>query len=162
VSTQRDTERALLAKERRELRADPTAELDELAALYEQRGLTPATARTVAKELSERDPVRAHAEAELGIDPDELTNPWAAAGSSALSFTVGALLPLVAILLPAAAFRVPVTFAAVLSALAVTGLVSARLGGAPIGRAVVRNITGGALALVITYALGHAVGGVLG
>lgn len=161
VSTQRDTERALLAKERRELREDPTAELDELAALYEQRGLTPKTAMTVAEELTEHDAVRAHAEAELGIDPDDLTSPWQAAGSSALSFTVGALLPILAILLPSAAFRVPVTVAAVLSALAFTGFVSARLGGAPIGRAVVRNVSGGGLALAITYALGHLVGGAL-
>jgi VIT1/CCC1 family predicted Fe2+/Mn2+ transporter len=161
VSTQRDTERALLAKERRELREDPTAELDELAALYEQRGLTPKTAMTVAEELTEHDAVRAHAEAELGIDPDDLTSPWQAAGSSALSFTVGALLPILAILLPSAAFRVPVTVAAVLSALAFTGFVSARLGGAPIGRAVVRNVSGGGIALAITYALGHLVGGAL-
>jgi VIT1/CCC1 family predicted Fe2+/Mn2+ transporter len=158
VSTQRDTEQALLSKERRELRADPAAELDELAGIYEAKGLSSATARTVAEELTDHDAFAAHAEVELGIDPDELTNPWEAALSSALSFTVGALLPLLAILLPPTTWRVPVTVVAVLLALMITGAVSAALGGAPKGRAVLRNVIGGALALAITYAIGHLVG----
>jgi VIT1/CCC1 family predicted Fe2+/Mn2+ transporter len=162
VSTQRDTERALLTKERRELRDDPAAELEELADLYEQRGLSPATARTVAQELSDHDAVRAHAEVELGIDPDNLTNPWQAALSSALAFTIGALLPLIAILLPPTTFRVPVTVVAVLAALAITGLTSARLGGAPPGSATIRNVVGGGLALAITYAIGYLVGAAVG
>jgi len=95
---------------------------------------------------------------ELGIDPDDLTNPWQAALSSALSFTVGALLPLIAILLPPTTVRIPVTVAAVLVALVVTGAVSASLGGAPKQRAITRNIIGGSLALGITYAIGHLVG----
>ena len=154
VSTQRDTEQALLSKERRELRDDPTAELDELAALYEAKGLSAATARTVAEELTDHDPFAAHAEVELGIDPEELTNPWQAA----LSVTVGALLPLIAILTPPTTWRIPVTVVAVLVALVITGAVSAGLGGAPKGRAVVRNVVGGGLALAITYAIGHLVG----
>jgi VIT1/CCC1 family predicted Fe2+/Mn2+ transporter len=158
VSTQRDTERALLVKERRELRDDPVAELDELKRIYEQKGLSESTAETVAKELTDHDAFAAHAEVELGIDPDELTNPWQAAMSSALSFTVGALLPLFAILLPPVSLRIPVTVAAVLIALVVTGAVSAGLGGAPKQRAVVRNMIGGGLALAITYAIGHLVG----
>ncbi len=158
VSTQRDTEKALLRKERRELRDDPAAELDELAALYEAKGLKVTTARTVAEELTAHDAFAAHAEIELGITPGELTNPWQAAFSSALSFTVGALLPLVAILLPPITWRVPVTVIAVLAALIVTGAVSAALGGAPKQRAVLRNVIGGGLALVITYAIGHLVG----
>ena len=158
VSTQRDTERALLSKERGELREDPAAELDELAALYEAKGLSTATARTVAEELTDHDAFAAHAEVELGIDPDDLTNPWQAALSSALSFTVGALLPLIAILLPPTTVRIPVTVAAVLIALVVTGAVSASLGGAPKQRAITRNIIGGSLALGITYAIGHLVG----
>lgn len=162
VSTQRDTERALLIKERQELRDDPEAELQELADLYEARGLTPRTARTVANELSDGDVLRAHAEAELGIDPDDLTSPWQAGAASALSFTVGALLPLLAILLPPLTLRIPVTVAAVLVALAATGFTSARLGGAPAGRAVVRNVVGGGLALAITYLLGHLMGGAIG
>ena len=158
VSAQRDTEEALLRQERRELRADPSAELDELAALYEAKGLSAATARTVAEELTDYDPVVAHAEVELGFDPSELTSPWQAALSSALSFSVGALLPLIAILTAPIALRIPVTVAAVLLALVVTGAVSAGLGGAPKNRAVLRNFVGGGLALAITYAIGHLVG----
>jgi VIT1/CCC1 family predicted Fe2+/Mn2+ transporter len=162
VSTQRDTEMALLVKERRELREDPAAELEELASLYEAKGLSRTTAQTVAEELTEHDAFAAHAEIELGITPGELTNPWQAALSSALSFTVGALLPLVAILLPPIAWRVPVTVVAVLLALVITGSVSAALGGAPRLRAVLRNVIGGGLALAITYAIGHLVGAAIG
>lgn len=162
VSTQRDTERALLTKERGELRDDPGAELDELTGIYEKKGLAPSTARSVAEELTSHDAFAAHAEAELGIDPEALTSPWAAAFSSALSFTVGAVLPLVAILLPPTSLRVPVTVVTVLIALAVTGLVSARLGGAPALRAVLRNVLGGGVALVVTYVIGHLAGGVIG
>ncbi len=158
VSTQRDTEQALLNKERQELRDDPVAELDELAEMYEAKGLSTATARTVAEELTDNDAFAAHVEVELGIDPDELTNPWQAALSSACSFTVGALLPLIAILAPPTAWRIPVTVAAVLLALVITGALSARLGGAPVGRALARNVIGGGLALVVTYAIGHLVG----
>ncbi len=158
VSAQRDTERALLRQERRELRADPSAELDELAGLYEAKGLSAATARNVAEELTGHDPLVAHAEVELGFDPFELTNPWQAALSSALSFGLGALLPLIAILVAPIALRIPVTVAAVLLALVVTGALSARLGGAPKSRAVLRNFVGGGLALAITYLVGHLVG----
>lgn len=158
VSTQRDTERALLGKERAELRDDPEAELEELAALYEAKGLSTATARTVAEELTDHDAFAAHVDVELGIDPTDLTNPWQAALSSALSFTIGALLPLIAILLPPPAFRVPVTVAAVLVALVITGAASAALGKAPKQAAVVRNVVGGGLALAITYVVGHLVG----
>ncbi len=158
VSTQRDTERALLSKERLELHDDPAAELDELAALYEARGLSTATARTVADELTDHDAFAAHAEVELGIDPKDLTNPWQAAASSALSFTIGALLPLIAILIPPTTWRIPVTVVAVLLALMLTGAVSAGLGGAPKGRAVLRNVIGGGLALAITYLIGLLVG----
>jgi vacuolar iron transporter family protein len=158
VSAQRDTEQALLQQESRELRADPSAELDELAALLEGKGLSAATARTAAEELTDHDPMIAHAEVELGFDPAELTNPWHAALSSALSFSVGALLPLIAILVAPIALRIPVTVAAVLLALVITGAVSARLGGAPKHRAVLRNFIGGGLALAITYVVGHLVG----
>jgi vacuolar iron transporter family protein len=158
VSTQRDTEQALLSKERGELREDPAAELDELAALYEAKGLSTTTARTVAEELTDHDAFAAHAEVELGIDPTDLTNPWQAALSSALSFTIGALLPLIAILLPPNMLRIPVTVAAVLLALVITGAASAGLGGAPKQRAITRNIVGGAVALAVTYGIGHLVG----
>jgi VIT1/CCC1 family predicted Fe2+/Mn2+ transporter len=158
VSSQRDTERALLEKERRELEQYPEAELQELTEIYVAKGLTEATAAQVAKELTANDPFAAHVDAELGIDPDALTNPWHAAISSAISFTVGALLPLLAIILPGASIRVPVTFVVVLIALAITGNVSATLGKANPRVAMVRIVGGGALAMVVTYAVGALVG----
>lgn len=162
VSTQRDTERALLYTEGQELKLQPDAEMDELAGLYEARGLSPQTARQAATELTAFDPLAAHAELELRIDPENLTNPWLAAISSALSFTIGALLPLIAILLPPPHARIPVTVAAVLLALAITGWVAARLGGAQPLRPILRVTVGGAMAMAITFAIGHLVGATIG
>ena len=158
VSTQRDSEKALLAKERRELAEDPEAELAELAEIYQAKGLSGDTARRVAHELSEHDAFAAHVDAELGIDPEELTRPKQAAAASAVSFTVGALLPLVAILLPPETWRVPVTAIAVLVALSLTGWISARLGDAPAAPPIARVVIGGALGLAATYGIGHLVG----
>jgi len=158
VSTQRDTQKALLALERRELAETPAKELDELAGLYEAKGLSPATARAVAKELTAHDVFAAHVDVELGIDPDDLTDPWQAALSSAVSFTLGALLPLIAILAPPVVARIPVTFAAVLLALALTGTISARLGGGDPRRAVLRIVAGGAIAMMVTYGIGQLLG----
>lgn len=155
VSTQRDTERAALHTERRELAEMPEAELDELAGLLESKGLSAATARAAAEELTARDPLAAHAEVELGIDPTDLANPWVAALSSAVSFTLGALVPLLMIVSVPEAARIPVTFVAVLCALAATGSISAWLGRARRGRAVLRVVFGGALAMAVTYAVGQ-------
>ncbi|WP_405695839.1 VIT family protein [Streptomyces sp. NBC_01185] len=158
VSTQRDSEKAALATEERELEETPEAELAELTGLLEEKGLSHELAREAALQLTERDALRAHAEVELGIDPDELTNPWHAAGASFLAFTVGALLPLLAIVLPPPSARLPVTVLSVLAALALTGWGSARLGEAAAGRAVARNMAGGALAMGVTYAAGALLG----
>ncbi|MEW1890187.1 VIT family protein [Streptomyces sp. NBC_00523] len=158
VSTQRDSEKAALATEKRELQETPEAELAELTGLLEGKGLSREVAHEAAVQLTERDALRAHAEVELGIDPDDLTNPWHAAGASFLAFTVGALLPLLAIVLPPATARVPVTVLSVLAVLAVTGWWSARLGEAAPGRAVLRNMGGGAVAMAVTYAAGHLLG----
>ncbi|WP_019931067.1 VIT family protein [Nocardia sp. BMG111209] len=158
VSTQRDTERAVLSKERRELAEEPDYELRELAAIYVGKGLSAATARQVARELTAHDAFAAHADAELGLNPEDLTDPWQAAASSAVAFTLGALLPLLAITLPPATWRVPVTIVAVLIALAITGTVSARLGGSRPRRAVLRVVVGGALAMAITYGIGQLLG----
>ncbi len=158
VSTQRDTEKALLEKERRELAESPEEEQAELAAMYQHKGLSPQTAKLVAQELTDHDAFAAHVDIELNIDPDDLTNPWHAAAASAISFSVGALLPLLAILLPPPSARIPVTFAAVLFALALTGTISARLGGSGQSRAVVRILIGGALAMIVTYGIGQLVG----
>jgi len=158
VSSQRDTELAALATEKRELREYPAAELAELAALYQAKGLSSGTALRVAKELTAHDPLAAHAEAELGLKLDELTSPWQAAAASAVSFLLGALLPLVAILLPPAGWRVPVTVVAVLAALALTATISARLSGANQRRVLLRVLVGGALGLAVTYGIGHLFG----
>ncbi|MFE3634149.1 VIT family protein [Streptomyces cellostaticus] len=160
VSTQRDSEKAALAQERRELREQPDAELQELTQMLEERGLSEEVAREAAEQLTERDALRAHARVELGIDPDELSNPWHAAWASFLAFTVGALLPLLAIVLPPAALRLPVTVLCVLAALVLTGWSSARLGAAAPGRAVLRNTAGGALAMGVTYVAGTLLGAV--
>lgn len=162
VSTQRDTELALLAKERRELREDPADELAELTAIYQAKGLSPRTARSVAEELTAHDALAAHLEAELHMDPEELTSPWHAAGASALSFVAGAVLPLLAIMLSPAGWRVPVTVLVVLVALALTGAVSARLGTANVRRAVTRVVVGGGLGLAVTYVIGHLFGTAIG
>lgn len=115
-------------------------------------------AREAAQQLTERDALRAHARVELGIDPDDLTNPWHAAGASFVSFTVGALLPLLAIVLPPGGWRLPVTVVSVLASLLVTGWVSARLGAADPRHAVLRNVAGGALAMGVTYLAGVLLG----
>jgi len=158
VSSQRDSERALLAKERTELDQFPDEELEELVEIYVAKGASEGTARKLAEELTAKDPFAAHVDAELGIDPNDLTNPWHAALSSAIAFTIGALLPLIAILVPPSDVRVPITFAVVVIALAITGAVSARLGRASWRPAVVRLVIGGALAMVITYGIGEFLG----
>ncbi len=162
VSSQRDSEAAQLATERRELRDFPAAELDELASIYRAKGLSSDTAMLVAAELTTHDALAAHADAELRINPEDLTNPRHAAVASALSFLLGAALPLLAILLPPASLRVPVTVAAVLVALAGAGAASARVGGSDVRLAVTRVVVGGAAGLALTYAIGHLFGTVVG
>jgi VIT1/CCC1 family predicted Fe2+/Mn2+ transporter len=164
VSSQRDSEHALIEKERRELEEMPEEEYEELVQLYRDRGLTDATARQVATELTAHDALAAHLEVELHIDPDDIVNPWHAALSSAIAFTVGAILPMLAIMLTPSAARIPVTVVAVLVALAITGTMAAGIGGAPKTRAAVRLIIGGALALLATWLIGMLLGttGVIG
>jgi vacuolar iron transporter family protein len=153
VSSQSDSERALIAKERDELKRMPEQELEELAGLYREQGLSEETARLVATELTAKDALRAHLHAELNIDPDDLVSPWRAAFASAAAFTVGALLPLFSILAPES-IRVPLTFVVVLIALAITGGLGARLGGSPWRRGTIRVVVGGALALAATFLIG--------
>jgi VIT1/CCC1 family predicted Fe2+/Mn2+ transporter len=158
VSSQRDSQHALIAKETRELAEMPEIELDELTGIYQAKGLSPQTARQVAVELTEHDALKAHLEAELGITEETVVSPWQAAGASALAFFVGALLPMVAILLPPEGWRVPVTFASVVIALAATGVVGARIGGNPWLVPTLRIVVGGALALATTFAVGWLLG----
>ncbi len=158
VSSQRDSEKALLDKETWELKHFPKEELQELIGLYEAKGMTRRTAEMVAQELTEHDAFAAHVDAELGIDPDDLTNPWHAAFASALSFLLGAVIPLAAIMLAPTSFRIPATFVAVLLALVLTGTISARVGGAHAGRATFRVVVGGALAMAVTFGIGRLFG----
>lgn len=158
VSTQRDTERATTARIRQRLSRDPYREKVSLTNTFMAEGISPELSRRVAEELSAGDAVAAHAKYELNYDPDELTNPWHAAWASMLSFTVGALIPLLAMVASPQAWRIPATIVAVLVALALTGSVSAGLGGASRTRAVARVVTGGLLAMAGTYAIGSLVG----
>jgi VIT1/CCC1 family predicted Fe2+/Mn2+ transporter len=162
VSTQRDSERALIAKERRELAEFPDEEHNELVGLLRARGLSDESAVTVAAELSAGDVLRAHLDVELGLDADDLANPWMAAGSSALAFAAGAALPLVVILASPSAIRIPFTFVAVLVGLLLTGMLSAHLGGSPKRAASVRLVAGGALAMIVTFGIGELLGTAVG
>lgn len=158
VSTQRDTERVLLQKERKELATQPKQELEELALLYEAKGLSKGTAHLVAKELTAHDAFAAHVEAELHIDPAQLTNPWHAAYASASSFVVGGLVPLIAVVLAPATVRIETTVIAVLVALVATGVLSAYAAGANAATSTLRVVAGGLIAMAITFGIGRAFG----
>jgi vacuolar iron transporter family protein len=162
VSTQRDSERSILDLEAKELRQMPQTEERELAAMYVDKGLSPETAEKVARELTEHDALRAHADIEFGIDPDNLTNPWHAAWASMLAFTVGALLPLLVVAFVPDGVRVLVTVLSTVAALALTGFASARIGYSPRLPAVVRNVSGGLLAMGVTYLIGMLAGTTIG
>lgn len=158
VSTQRDTERAMLAKERNELATIPEKELEELTQIYEHKGLTRGTAELVAKELTAHDAFMAHAEAELGIDPNNLTNPWHAAWASGAAFFLGALLPLLSAYFAPENMRIGIVFVFVVVALMITGSLSAHAGGASKVKATIRVVGGGILAMIVTYAVGKLFG----
>lgn len=158
VSSQRDSERALVVKEVGELAEFPEAEFAELEVLLRDRGLSEETSRQAALEMTEHDALATHLEFELGIKEEELANPLHAAFSSAVSFTAGALLPLISILVPPAGVRVPITFVVVLLTLALTGAISADIGGSSKRQAATRLVVGGALALVATFLIGTLLG----
>jgi VIT1/CCC1 family predicted Fe2+/Mn2+ transporter len=160
VSAQRDSELAALEVERKELREDPDRELRELAWFYEQKGLSAETALTVAAELTEKDALKAHAEAELGIDSSQQVSPTQAALSSFVAFAAGSLLPPVAVTGPWIDFRIQATVIAVVASLALTGFVGAKIGGAKSLRAIVRNVVVSLLTMSVTYAIGSLVGSV--
>jgi VIT1/CCC1 family predicted Fe2+/Mn2+ transporter len=158
VSSQSDSQRAVIERKRRELAEWPEEKLSELAGAYRRKGLSEDTARRVAEELTGNNALEAHLSVDLHADEDEIANPWHAAFASAVSFTLGAVLPLLAILLPPEAWRVPVTFTSVLVALAVTGGVGAHLGGGSRGKAALRVVIGGAIALAFTFLVGRLLG----
>jgi VIT1/CCC1 family predicted Fe2+/Mn2+ transporter len=159
VSSQADAERADLRLERRELLDDPVGELAELAAIYRARGLSTQLAEEVAAELSIRDDVLAvHARDELGMTALSHARPLQAAAASSASFTAGAALPLLAVVLAPSSLRIEVTMAATLLALALTGWAGARMGGAPPARGTLRVVLWGIAAMVLTMVVGRAVG----
>ncbi|WP_440439143.1 VIT1/CCC1 transporter family protein [Pseudoglutamicibacter cumminsii] len=129
VSSQKDAEEALVAKEKRELQEDPEGELEELTQLYQEQGLSRDTAERVAVELSEKDALKAHLQMELNIDEDDIVSPWRAAFASMLAFFAGAILPMLTIVLLPPGANIVGTFIATLVALALTGAVGAKLGG---------------------------------
>jgi len=158
VSTQRDTEMALIAKERRELAEFPEEELRELAGFYVQKGLSAPLALEVATQLHAHDALAAHAETELGIDHEEFTSPWHAALASMISFLVGSIIPTLTIVLITGQAGIVATVVAAGVALMLTGYISAALGQAPRARAMLRNVTWGLAAMAVTYGIGAAVG----
>ena len=162
VSSQRDIEEADLERERRELRDAPERELSELTALLAAKGLSEETARSAARELTKHDALAAHAAEELGLQLDGLARPMQAAMVSAAAFALGAALPLLAIGLSPALIRIWITAAATLVALAGLGTWSARLGGAPVARALLRVVLGGALAMGLTAGIGYLFGTAVG
>jgi VIT1/CCC1 family predicted Fe2+/Mn2+ transporter len=158
VSSQRDAEEADIRLEARELRSDPQGELRELTGVYEARGLPPALAAEVAVTLSRRGALQAHLRDELGLDQRRLARPFQAAWASAVSFSAGAALPLLAVALAPAAARVAVAVVVTLIALGSLGGLGASLGGAPRGRATLRVVVWGAIAMAITAGIGALVG----
>jgi VIT1/CCC1 family predicted Fe2+/Mn2+ transporter len=158
VSSQRDAEQADIEREKRELGEEPQAELNELATIYVKRGLDKELAAKVAEQLSAHDRLGAHMRDELGIDHASLARPMQAAWISALSFASFALLPMAALLIAPAAYRIPTIAALSLFGLGVLGALGGYLGGASIGRAALRVTVGGALAMAVTAAVGRILG----
>ncbi len=161
VSSQRDTENADVSMERRELEADPPAELLELTNIYERRGLSADLAAQVARALTAHDQLAAHVRDELGLEEDRRARPAQAAISSALAFTSGAVLPLIAAIIFAGSARTAATVAVTLIALAGLGLTGARVGGAEELPAIIRVTAWGAAAMAVTYAIGVAAGSLI-
>jgi VIT1/CCC1 family predicted Fe2+/Mn2+ transporter len=162
VSAQRDAEQADVEREMRELVRQPRAELNELALIYMKRGLDKDLALRVAKQLSTRDRLGAHLRDELGIDQASLARPLQAAWISAASFASFAAVPIVALLVAPAAFRISAVVAGSLVTLAILGAFGGHLGGAPVGRAALRVTIGGALAMVVTASIGRLFGVAMG
>ncbi len=163
VSAQRDSERMMIDKETRELAEIPEQEHAELVSMLASYGMHTETADTAAREIAAEDRLlEAHLRLEMGIDGEDLTNPWHAAFWSAVSFLAGAALPLLSIFLAPMSMAAATVAIVTLVALAITGYVSARLADTNTGRSVLRLVIGGALGLAVTYGIGVAFGGVVG
>lgn len=158
VSSQRDSEKAFLERSRKRLKNGGATNAQELTDLYVEKGLSEKTAAQAVKELGQKQTLDVELEKELGIDPDDISSPWAAAITSALSFTAGALIPLLAVVFAPDSIRLPITVFAVLLSLVLTGTLSARAGQANQLRAALRVVVWGIGAMAITYAIGHLIG----
>ncbi|MDF0487553.1 VIT family protein [Sphingomonas sp. H39-1-10] len=158
VSSQSDTEQADLARERSELAGDTAAEVNELAGIYVERGVDPATAQIVARQLMAKDALAAHARDELGISRITTARPIQAAFTSAATFTTGAALPLAIVFVAPARWLAPSEAVGSLLFLALLGGIGARAGGAPVWTATLRVTFWGALAMALTAGIGLAVG----
>ena len=158
VSSQRDAEQADIKREEQELSSQPQAELCELAAIYEKRGLEKGLALKVAEQLSAHDRLGSHLRDELGIHPASLARPLQAAWISALSFALFACVPILALLIAPTALRIAAIAVLSLVSLAVLGAIGGRLGGAALSRAALRVTIGGALAMAVTAAIGRILG----
>jgi VIT1/CCC1 family predicted Fe2+/Mn2+ transporter len=161
VSSQSDTERADLETERQALEEEPEGELEELTRIYVSRGVDRSVAREVAVQLTEHDALAAHARDELGITETASAQPVQAAVTSAAAFSIGALLPLVAMMLAPIALAIPVLAVATLASLALLGTLSAQAGGAGALKAAARVTIWGAIAMALTAAIGSMVGKVV-
>lgn len=162
VSAQRDTEDILVKEHREAHNRDRSLEEKDIMTSLLELGMSEGTARQAAHEMSSDQRLAAHLRLELGLDEDDLTSPWMAAGASAVAFISGALLPLFAALLAPAGLKIAVIIAATLIALAITGTISARLSEAHRGRSVARLVIGGALALAVTFVIGWLFGTTVG
>ena len=161
VSSQSDTEQADLARERKELREDVGAELDELSGIYIKRGVDPALARQVAEQLMSKDALMAHARDELGISEVTTARPVQAALTSAATFAVGAAMPLLMVIVSPSSALVPIVSVASLGFLAILGAIGAKAGGADVLRATIRVTFWGALAMALTAGIGALIGAVV-
>lgn len=161
VSSQRDTENAYIKTERARLEGHPDEELEELVGVFRGKGLTSGTAHTVARELTEKDALRAHLDAEFNINEHDLNSPIAAAVASLVAFTVGGLIPLITVMAVSVRFHLQATVLAVVAALVITGYLSATVGRAPRPRAILRVVVGGVVAMIVTYGVGHIFGSIV-
>lgn len=158
VSAQRDTEKQLVAKEKWELEQFPEHEHEELVGILQSKGMSAETAEKAATEMEAHDALAAHLDMELGMDAEDLTNPWVAAGSSAVAFVVGAMIPFLCAVIAPESARVWVILLGTLVALTITGGFSAKFSDSSKSRSVTRLVVGGALALLVTYGIGWVFG----
>lgn len=158
VSSQSDTEKAFIRREKKLLRIYPEEELKQLSKYYESQGVSAATAKLVAIDLHKSNALRAHLRVHFGIDENDLNSPWQAAVASLLAFTAGGLVPFLAVIIAPDGFKLQATFIAVFAALTATGYFSAQAGGARKSRAINRVVVGGILAMLLSYAIGSLFG----